>query len=56
MIVLPKILYSFFAVKQPSATQLQTLLEPVHEKNVNEGCEFLNDFVQLDEPSDDETE
>lgn len=55
MIPLAKIFNSFFAEKLPAATQVQTALEPVHEGNANEGCEFL-DIVPFDEPAEDEKE
>lgn len=55
MIALTQILQRLFTNKLPSATQIQTALEPVHEENSDQGCEFLNDFVTLEETSEDET-
>ncbi|HEU4551307.1 MAG TPA: hypothetical protein VFS25_00670 [Chitinophaga sp.] len=37
---------------QHPVTLVQTSLEPIHEEDNNEGCEFLDDFSSLDEPSE----
>ncbi|HEY0611624.1 MAG TPA: hypothetical protein VGD35_18260 [Chitinophaga sp.] len=51
MFALSQILHGLFADKkiQPISTDVQTALEPVHEQNVTEGGEFIDDFATLDE-------
>lgn len=56
MIVISQLFYGLFKKKEaPSVTLVQTSLEPVHEENAAEGCEFLDDFERLDEQPDNET-
>jgi hypothetical protein len=51
MFALSQILHGLFGGKkiQPEPTDVQTALEPVHEKDITEGAEFLDDFMTLDE-------
>jgi hypothetical protein len=57
MSALTQIFNRLFANKATphSVTLVQTPLEPVHEEDNNEGCEFLDDFSSLNEPSEEET-
>lgn len=50
MFALSQILHGLFADKkiQPEPTEVQTALEPLHEKDITEGAEFLDDFMTLD--------
>ncbi|WP_298735000.1 hypothetical protein [uncultured Chitinophaga sp.] len=51
MFSLSRIFQDLFANRniQSFTTAVQTALEPVHERNVTEGVEFIDDFVRLDD-------
>jgi len=55
MTALSQIFYSLFTgrqAKQP-ATEVQPLQQPLQEQEASLGCEFLDDFLTLeDEPED----
>ncbi len=57
MIVFSKVFYGLFADKQapPAVTLVQTALEPIHEEDVSQAGEFLDDFSSLEEQPGDET-
>jgi hypothetical protein len=57
MIALSQILHRLFKDKEPTVTLVQTSLEEIHEENAVQGCEFLDDFIRLDDEDipDDET-
>jgi hypothetical protein len=57
MLGLSQVLFRLFAdnPNKPSPTDVQTALEPVHEQNVTEGVEFIDDFVRLEDEPDSET-
>jgi hypothetical protein len=57
MIALSQILHRLFKDKEPTMTLVQTSLEEIHEENAVQGCEFLDDFIRLDDEDipDDET-
>jgi hypothetical protein len=56
MIAISQILLRIFKEKKPVVTLVQTSLEVIHEENAFQGCEFLDEFIRLDEDdiSDDE--
>jgi len=57
MLGFSQVLFRLFADKpnKPVPTDIQTALEPVHEQNLTEGVEFIDDFERLDEQPDSET-
>ncbi|SFD15998.1 hypothetical protein SAMN05518672_101805 [Chitinophaga sp. CF118] len=57
MIALFQIINKLFKDKESVVILVQTPLEEIHKENVALGCEFLDDFIRLDEDDipDDET-
>jgi hypothetical protein len=51
---LTRLFRNIFAAREVKPTTVQTALEPFHEKDSNEGSEFLNDFSNLDDQQEDQ--
>lgn len=54
MITLSQLFYGLFTRREPAVTSVQTTLEPVHDEDATQGCEFLDDFSRLEEEPDDD--
>lgn len=52
-----RMLYSFFAGNHvtPTVTTVETALHPVHEKDILDGSEFMDDQIRTDETEEEET-
>ena len=57
MIALSRILRSLFTSEdiKPSVTTVETALEPVHEQDVYQGIEFLDDPIRMEDAPENET-
>lgn len=57
MIPLSQILHGLFTGPdiKPSVTTVETAQDPVHEKDVYQGAEFLDDLIRTDDPQEDDT-
>lgn len=53
MFTLYQLLHGFFTSPQPSVTDVQLALQPVHEQDTG-GSEFLNDFTRMDDEEESE--
>lgn len=56
MIALSRILRSLFTSEEtkPSVTTVETAQDPVHEKDVYQGIEFLDDPIRMEDEQGDE--
>lgn len=56
MITISQILHSLFGGEDPKppVTTEETALHPVHEKDVTQGGEFLDDLIRTDDIAEDE--
>jgi len=55
---LPEILRSLFTGNdiKPTVTTVETALHPVHEKDILDGSEFMDDQIRTDEAEENETD